>query len=262
LDARGFIPAHYKTEGEVAAAIIVGRELGLPPMLALRSLYVINGKVGLDASLQLALMKRAGIKHRWLEDGSDRKRAILRLDHNGETHTQTFTYEEAEAMGLFKNAVWRTSTPAMLRARCVSAAGKAFCPDIVTGVYVEDEIDNMVVNDNNYAAPVATNDNTYSEPAQATTVVDAPPASAAPAQARAVRKGNPAYESIMSAIEVLGQDGLAAWHDELDAMEGITPAQRSSAWKAWGERCKKFNVDPQALSQQIRATQASNEVIP
>jgi hypothetical protein len=264
LEARGFIPTHYKTSGEVAAAIIAGRELGLPPMLALRSLYVINGKVGLDASLQLALMKRAGIKHRWLADGSDRQRACLRLEHNGEWHEQAFTYQEAEAMGLLKNAVWRTSTAAMLRARCVSAAGKAFCPDIVTGVYVEDEIDNMATNDNTYSTPLSVNDNSYSEPEQAPTVVDAPPASAAPAQARPVRKGNPAYDGLMSAITVIGKDGLAPWHEELDALQGITSAQRTNAWNAWGERCKDFKLEPQAFSNQIRATRASNvdEVIP
>jgi hypothetical protein len=265
LEARGFIPSHYKTSGEVAAAIIAGRELGLPPMLALRSLYVINGKVGLDASLQLALMKRAGIKHRWLADGSDRQTARLRLEHNGEWHEQSFTYQEAEAMGLLKNAVWRTSTAAMLRARCVSAAGKAFCPDIVTGVYVEDEIDNMITNDNTYTTSAAINENPPHEPAQASTVVDAPPASATPAQARPTpRKGNPALDGLMSAIVVIGKDGLAPWHEELDALQGITGAQRTNAWNAWGERCKDFKIDPQAFSNQIRATRANqiDEAIP
>jgi hypothetical protein len=84
-------------------------------------------------------------------------------------------------------------------------------------------------------------------------------------QARPSRpKTNPALEGMLEAIAVLGKEGLTMWHEELDAMQGITNAQRTTAWAEWGERCKYWKLDPQALSNQIRATRGAtnNEVIP
>ena len=60
----GFLPVHLKSEGEIVAVLLAGRELGLPPMASLRSIHLIRGKVILDASMQLALMVRGGAKVR------------------------------------------------------------------------------------------------------------------------------------------------------------------------------------------------------
>lgn len=142
--ARGFIPSYLKSEGEIAAVILAGRELGLPPMTSLRSVFLVNGKVGLDASMQLALMKRAGIRHEWLADGSDCKFARLKVERNGEApYEQVYSIDDAKRAGLAGNGSWQKHTPAMLRARCVSAAARAYAPDVLSGVYAPDEIDEM-----------------------------------------------------------------------------------------------------------------------
>lgn len=265
IEAKGFLPQHFKSEGEVAAAIIAGRELGLPPMLALRSLYVVKGKVGLDASLQLALCKRAGIKHAWIQDGSDRKRAVLRLERSGEApYEQSFTVEEAEHMGLMSNPVWRTSTPAMLRARCVSAGVRAYCPDVVSGVYVQDEIDNMIVdaqpvNDNEYARSPALNTN---EPAM---TVEAIPQNEIAPVIKAPTVGEE-YASLIEALPlIVDRHGLSVWHEEFNKLSPqITQMLRSRGWAAWGRRCAALNLDPQALSDETKAARKEpvEEIIP
>lgn len=56
-----FVPESFRgSTAAVAAAILTGRELGIPPMLALRHVHVIKGKPGMSAELMRLLVQRAG----------------------------------------------------------------------------------------------------------------------------------------------------------------------------------------------------------
>lgn len=137
--AQGFLPQHIKNEGEIVAVVLAGRELGIPPMAAIRGIKLVKGNVTLDAALQLALMARAGCKYEWLKDGTDGE-AVLRLQRTGQA-----PYESRYTTGMAKTAGldgdnWRKHTAAMLRARCVTGAGKAYMPDVLAGVYLPDEL--------------------------------------------------------------------------------------------------------------------------
>jgi hypothetical protein len=138
--AQGFIPQHLKSEGEIAAVVLAGMELGLQPMVALRSLSLIKGKVVLAADVQLALMIRAGAKVRWLSDGTD-GHAKLEVTRNGQApYVSQFSLDMARKAGLTGDN-WQKHPAAMLRARCVSSAGRAIMPDVLAGCYVPGEIE-------------------------------------------------------------------------------------------------------------------------
>lgn len=140
--AKGFVPrALAGDKHAVLAAILTGAELGLGPMQSLRSIHVVDGKPMLSADLMLALAIRGGVRPQWLE--STATIARLRLTRDGfEPHEQRFTLDEAKAAGLAGKDNWRKYPSAMLRARCLSAALRAFCPDVLgAGVYVEGEIE-------------------------------------------------------------------------------------------------------------------------
>lgn len=137
--AGGFLPRHIRNEGELVAVILAGRELGLPPMTSLRSIHLVEGRVTLAADTQLALMARAGVTYQWTADGRSGT-AQLRLQRPGmQPHVQTYTLDDAKQAGLAGKDNWRKHTAAMLRARCVSGAAKAYAPDILAGVYTPDE---------------------------------------------------------------------------------------------------------------------------
>lgn len=112
----GFIPDHFKNSAQVAAVILAGRELGVGPMAALRSFYLVNGKLGMDASFVSGRMLAHGIALEWLRD--DDECASVRLSRAGmPPYVSTFSRGDAERAGLWGSATWRKYPRAMLRAR-------------------------------------------------------------------------------------------------------------------------------------------------
>jgi hypothetical protein len=136
----GFIPDHFKNSAQVAAVILAGRELGVGPMAALRSFYLVNGKLGMDASFVSGRMLAHGIALEWLRD--DDECASVRLSRAGmPPYVSTFSRADAERAGLWGTATWRKYPRAMLRARAITAGARAYAADCFAGsVYTPDEL--------------------------------------------------------------------------------------------------------------------------
>ena len=136
----GFIPDHFKNSAQVAAVILAGRELGVGPMAALRSFYLVNGKLGMDASFVSGRMLAHGIALEWLRD--DDECASVRLSRAGmPPYVSTFSRADAERAGLWGSATWRKYPRAMLRARAITAGARAYAADAFSGsVYTPDEL--------------------------------------------------------------------------------------------------------------------------
>ena len=123
------------------AVIMAGRELGMTAMQSLRSIHVIEGRVTLSSDAMLALVKRSPAckSFRLLE--STAKVATYETERVNEGTTKmSFTIEEAKAAGLTGKDNWTKYTAAMLRARCIASLARAVYPDVLMGVYEEDEI--------------------------------------------------------------------------------------------------------------------------
>lgn len=134
----GILPDHLRTGAAVAAVMLTGRELGMPPMRAARSLMLIKGKVVEDASSQLARFKADGGRATFTE--LDDKTATLHLRHpNGDEHTETFTLADAKAAGLLSNPTWQKFPRAMLRSRAITAGLKSVGWEGAVGAYDPDE---------------------------------------------------------------------------------------------------------------------------
>ena len=134
----GFLPDHIRTGEQFAAIVLVGREMGIPTMRAIRSLQIIKGNVTEKADSQLARFKEAGGRAQF--EVLDDARAVLHLVHpNGDTHTETWTIQDSRKAGL-NSGMHQKFPRAMIRSRCITAALKSIGWAGAVGNYDPDEL--------------------------------------------------------------------------------------------------------------------------
>jgi hypothetical protein len=142
----GFLPDHVNTPEKALAIMQRGRELGIPPMLALGSISIIKGKPVLAADLMAGLVYRA-IDQRG--DGlldiiaSTPGECVIRYRRWGqrEAREYQYTWDDAVRAGADKsNPTYRAHPAAMLRARAISAVCRMAFADVVGGIYTPEEI--------------------------------------------------------------------------------------------------------------------------
>jgi hypothetical protein len=147
-----FVPASLRGKPEsVVAAILVGRELGIGPMEALKQVHIIDGRPALAAELMLALMRRGGVKIVETEETPERASITAERGDTGERMTVTWTVADAEAAGITRKDNWRKYPADMLWARCVGRLARRLAPDLVAGYsYSAEEVRDFDADGNSF----------------------------------------------------------------------------------------------------------------
>jgi hypothetical protein len=162
----------------VAAVVLAGHELGLPPMQSLSTVHLIKGRPSLAAEAMRALVISAGHSIHVSADAEEGKAVVRRREWPSERwETYTFSMADAKVARLTGNADsgWTKYPRAMLSARATSEACRAVFPDVIRGVsYTPEEVES-------FDPPAPPRVERGSPPAPA---VDPPPAAAetSPAQ--------------------------------------------------------------------------------
>ncbi len=130
----------------ILSVILLGRELGLPPMFTVSGgINNIQGKFELSARAMNMLIRKHGHKlHIKVQSESICTIYGQRKD-TGEEAECSFTIEEADKAGLIKQGkfgpgAWMTVPSDMLFARTISRLTRRLFPDCIGGCYVEGEI--------------------------------------------------------------------------------------------------------------------------
>lgn len=143
ISATEFVPNGLRGSApKVAAAMLYGRELGLPPMTSLAGIQVIQGKPGLSAEMMRALILAAGHQLRIKQaEGTCTIRARRREDIGDDEAWQEFTFTRAQAQkaGL-KSEGWIKYEADMLLARATSRAARAMFADVTHGLHAVEEL--------------------------------------------------------------------------------------------------------------------------
>jgi hypothetical protein len=141
LSVSALLPDTLKGKpADVLVTVLYGQELGLAPMQAMQSIYVVKGRPTISAHLWVALARRAGHKVRVIEETAESCTVeVERSDDPGRPTRVTWTVDQARAAGLLSNSVWKNHTAAMLYARAVSTACRRACPEIAMGFGDESE---------------------------------------------------------------------------------------------------------------------------
>ena len=137
-----FVPKGLRGKAPaVAAAILTGREVGLPPMTAMAHIDVIDGMPTMDPEMMRALVYRQGHELIYVEMTKTRCVIKGRRKEQPDYTTVVFTIDEAKDMGLVGKDNWRKQPQNMLVARCTSRACRLLFPDVIGGLsYTPEEV--------------------------------------------------------------------------------------------------------------------------
>jgi len=136
---------YWPDAADIAKALVkieAGRSLGLPAIVAMSEIHVIDGKPTLGAGALAALVK-ASVRYdyRVVELNNDRC-AIRFYDRGAQLEpVSDFTIDDAKNAGLLNRGPWKQYPRNMLFARAMSNGVAWHCPDVTSGrVYVPEEL--------------------------------------------------------------------------------------------------------------------------
>jgi hypothetical protein len=151
----GAIPSSLDTPQKLMTVVQTGKELGMPPMVAINNINVIKGRTVISSAMLAALLKQHGYEFIYTkdfhqekdEDGDTRITTELEIEWlsklgTGRLKTAKFavTWAEMERAGYTEKQNWEKYPKNMMRARCMAYAVRALCPEILLGIYTDLEI--------------------------------------------------------------------------------------------------------------------------
>lgn len=129
-----------QNEAQLLFVMAKGFEIGVSPMQALDGIQVIKGKTTVSPQLMLALINRSGQLEDMKIDGNAKQCTVTMQRKGRSAHTETFTMDNAQSMGLAGNYNWKAQPATMLKWRAVSACARVVFPDVIQGMYTPEEM--------------------------------------------------------------------------------------------------------------------------
>jgi hypothetical protein len=144
----GLAPSTLRTAEAITVAVMHGMELGLPPMMALNSIAVVNGRPTVYGAAIPALLLARGFKLEECMGGVDDARGatcrVIRPD--GTKIERRFTVHDAKTAGLWgKVGPWKQYPDRMLQMRARGYAARDGAADVLSGLYVAEELQDIDV---------------------------------------------------------------------------------------------------------------------
>lgn len=148
IHASGLAPNGMKSVEQITVAIMHGAEIGLPPMQAIQRIAVVNGRPTIWGDALPALLLARGFRLDETMDGADDARGatcrVIRPD--GTKIERRFTVHDAKTAGLWgKVGPWKQYPDRMLQMRARGYAARDGAADVLSGLYVAEELQDIDV---------------------------------------------------------------------------------------------------------------------
>lgn len=145
------LPPHFRGKpAEVFFALQTAFDLGISPLMAMQNLYMVQGRMGMSATLAIALCNTNGpflAPLRWETDRSDPDNLSVTcvgiLDATDPTEARvdlTVDMNQARADGWVKNPKYKTIPEQMLKYRSAVWFIRLYAPEVLLGLQSSDEL--------------------------------------------------------------------------------------------------------------------------
>lgn len=135
LSLTTFVPAHFRGKvDDATAAILMGDELGLSPLAAFRSIYVVHGTPALYARGMVALAQSKG--HEVWTVKSTETEVVVSGKRRGSSQVETakWTIQRASKAGYTNNKKYQTNPEEMLYSKAAAEVCRKIAADVLAGV--------------------------------------------------------------------------------------------------------------------------------
>jgi len=143
------VPQQYqgKTE-DCAIAVDMAERMGVTPLMVMQNLYVVKGKPSWSGQACMSFIKAKygdAMPVYTGERGTDSRGCYVRVrTPEGEIIEGTeVTIAMAKAEGWMNNSKWKNMPEQMLAYRAAAFFARVYCPEILMGVQVEGEVEDM-----------------------------------------------------------------------------------------------------------------------
>ncbi len=150
----GLAPKDLATPEKISVAIFHGLEVGLPPMQAVQSIAVINGRPSIWGDAALGLVRASGLlekHHERIEGEGDNRVAICVVKRRGEDEKESrYSVSDAKTAKLWgkrgssgQDTPWITHPERMLKMRARAFALRDNFTDILRGLGIREEMEDV-----------------------------------------------------------------------------------------------------------------------
>ena len=136
-----FAPQHFRGKPEEAAtAMLYGHTIGLPPMVAIKSIYVVHGTPAIYAKTMYAIALAGG--HQIERVHATEQSVMFRCRRKGSQKWQEveWTIERARQAGYTSNKQYQSNPIGMLGAKCMAEAANLVAADALAGMASVEEV--------------------------------------------------------------------------------------------------------------------------
>jgi len=149
LSSSTMVPKDYQGNiGNCLIALDMSERLRLSPFAVMQSLYLVNGRPSWSAQFITTVINKSGRYRRPLmfeAKGKGKELSCIAWTEDLEgnrVESIEITMKMAEDEGWVNKSgsKWKTMPEQMIRYRAASFFGKLHCPDLIMGVYAEDEV--------------------------------------------------------------------------------------------------------------------------
>jgi hypothetical protein len=142
----GLAPRGMETAEKLTVAILHGLEIGLPPMMSIQKISIINGRPTVWGDAVPALILSRGFRLReWMSD--DDATAFCEVTRpDGQATIRSFSVDDARKAGLWgKSGPWVQYPKRMLAMRARGFAVRDGAADALSGLYLAEEMQDAMI---------------------------------------------------------------------------------------------------------------------
>lgn len=146
------VPQHLR--GKLADCLIayaIAKRTREEPLVVMQNIYFVSGRAGWHTPYMIAKANRSGVFARrinWRTEGAGdalRVTAFATLADSGEVVEAPVSMAMAKAEGWTRNSKYQSMPEQMLRYRAAAMLIRLFCPEVMMGLPVADEVDDLGV---------------------------------------------------------------------------------------------------------------------